>query len=423
MRGTDEAGRAADKAVATVEAIEAIEAVNRLTARWAGAMSDRTLSSDGTVFSAAGVWPLLAFLADGAAGAARSELGEALGLPAGRAAGAARELLDGLAGVRGLDSALGLALGLWTWRTVELRDEWAAGLPAGTHGVLTGDEGTDRRALDAWAAKHTGGQIDRMPVTLRPNTALVLATALTLRTDWEVPFKGDLMPWRDADRAGLTRTTPDLDAVAVARTPPGAVTVATVRGTNGLDVLLLLGDEELGPGEVIGAGVEVLTGTRAAVPGSRLPLGQAGPGLLIRKLPCFDPEPPSLQLDTVEFTLAAEHDLAARPELFGLATATDGAPGHFPGISAAPLARISGRQSATASFSAEGFRAAAVTAFEMVWLGLPENEPQHETLRVHATFNRPFGFLAVHRDTRLVLAAGWVTDPEPFREDDFDEAG
>ncbi|WP_342786964.1 hypothetical protein [Streptomyces tailanensis] len=54
---------------------------------------------------------------------------------------------------------------------------------------------------------------------------------------------------------------------------------------------------------------------------------------------------------------------------------------------------------------------------------LPEREPQYETLRVHATFGRPFGFLAVHRDTRLVLAAGWVTDPEPFREDDLERAG
>jgi hypothetical protein len=27
--------------------------------------------------------------------------------------------------------------------------------------------------------------------------------------------------------------------------------------------------------------------------------------------------------------------------------------------------------------------------------------------------DRPFGFLAVHRDTGLVLVAGWVTDPTP----------
>jgi hypothetical protein len=41
------------------------------------------------------------------------------------------------------------------------------------------------------------------------------------------------------------------------------------------------------------------------------------------------------------------------------------------------------------------------------------------TTVVRAVFDRPFGFLAVHRETRLVLAAGWVTDPEPYREERF----
>ncbi|MFF7473916.1 hypothetical protein [Streptomyces sp. NPDC008092] len=30
--------------------------------------------------------------------------------------------------------------------------------------------------------------------------------------------------------------------------------------------------------------------------------------------------------------------------------------------------------------------------------------------------HRPFGFLALHRHSRLVLAAGWVTDPLPLPE-------
>jgi hypothetical protein len=82
--------------------------VNGLTARWAGA------AQGGTVFSAAGVWPLLAHLADGAGGPARAELAEALGLPAGQAAGAARDLLAAMGAVRGLDTALGM----WTKRTL-----------------------------------------------------------------------------------------------------------------------------------------------------------------------------------------------------------------------------------------------------------------------------------------------------------------
>ncbi|MGW7546526.1 hypothetical protein ACWGKQ_36280 [Streptomyces sp. NPDC054770] len=34
--------------------------------------------------------------------------------------------------------------------------------------------------------------------------------------------------------------------------------------------------------------------------------------------------------------------------------------------------------------------------------------------RISAAFARPFGFLALHRHSRLVLAAGWVMDPLPF---------
>ncbi|MFG2127853.1 serpin family protein [Streptomyces sp. NPDC048751] len=393
-----------------------IRAVNRLTARWADALDGQT------VYTAAGVWPLLAFLADGAAGAARAELEEALAVPADEAGSAARELLAGMAAIHGLDTAVGL----WTSRTVELREAWEAGLPVEAHGVLTGDPEADRAALDGWAAERTGGLVERMPVVLEPRTVLVLATALALRTDWEAPFTGTVGLWPGGeDRAGLTRTESGLDSLAVARTRTGgAVTRVTVRGTNGIDVHLLLGDAEMTPGQVLTAGVDILTGEVAAVPGSGLPLGDPGPGLRLESVRTVQPEPPSLVLDTVEFTLDVDHDLLSHPEVFGLTTAADGAPGHFPGISAAPLALRSARQTATSTFSAEGFRAAAVTAMEAVWLSWEERpEPQHETVTARATFDRPFGFLTVHRDTHLALAAGWVSEPKPFREDAYDWPG
>jgi len=34
---------------------------------------------------------------------------------------------------------------------------------------------------------------------------------------------------------------------------------------------------------------------------------------------------------------------------------------------------------------------------------------------VRVSFDRPFGFLAVHRRTGLVLVAGWVDDPDPYQ--------
>ncbi|MFG2340467.1 serpin family protein [Streptomyces yangpuensis] len=390
-----------------------VRAVNGLTARWADA------SEGGTVFSAAGVWPLLAHLADGAEGVARAELAEALGLPAGQAAHAARELLAAMGAVRGLDTAVGL----WTNRTLELRREWEAGLPADAHGVLTGDPVADHRALDAWAAKLTGGLIDRMPVTLTEDTEMVLASALALRTRWLSPFHEVELdtayePWAVRPRLGLWRRSAVLDRVGVADTPGGHVTELKVLGNNALDVHLLLGEEGMQPGQVLRAGVDILSGRCAVVPGPRLPHGKVGPGLRVRRVRCTRPEPPSLDVTTVAYDMNASHDLLELHRLFGLTTARDTSRGHLPGISSSPLAIGSARQNTMAKFGALGFEAAAVSAYGAVGAGVPDL--RYVTTRISAAFDRPFGFLALHRHTRLVLTAGWVTDPAPAPELEYD---
>ncbi|WP_369229480.1 serpin family protein [Streptomyces sp. R21] len=391
-----------------------VHAVNGLTARWAGA------SEGGTAFSAAGVWPLLAHLADGAEGAARAELAETLGLPAGQAADAARELLVAMGAMRGLDTALGL----WTKRTLELREEWEAGLPADAHGVLTGDPVADHRALDAWTLKRTGGLIDRMPITLTEDTQMVLASALTMRTQWLSPFhevelETAYEPWATKPRLGLWRSSTVLDRVGVADTSGGHVTELKVLGNNALDVHLLLGEEDMRPGQVLGAGVDILAGRCAVVPGPWLPYGNVGPGLRVEKVRCTRPEPPSLEVTTAAYNMNASHDLLKLHRLFGLTTARDTSRGHFPGISDFPLAIGSAEQNTLAKFGALGFEAAAVTAFGAVGAGIPDL--RYVTTRISAAFDRPFGFLALHRHTRLVLTAGWVTDPLPFPEYDWED--
>ncbi|MFD4879112.1 serpin family protein [Streptomyces sp. NPDC058420] len=386
-----------------------VRAVNALAARWAG------VADGGTVLSAAGVWPLLALLADGAGGAARAELADAVGLPVGQAAAAARELLGGLAAMRGVDSALGL----WTKRTLELRGAWAAGLPAEAHGVLTGDVGVDQATLDAWAAKRTGGLIERMPVALTDNTELVLASALALRTEWLRPFEETPMEspyWSDRVPLGLTRTSVLLDRVGVADTPHGHVTRLKVLSKSAIDVHLLLGEEGMTSGQVLGAGVEILDGRHPVVPGDRLPYGDPGPGLRVAKRRRMTPEPPTLDVTTVAYDMSARHELLRLHRLFGLTTARDATRGHFPGISPFPLAIGSAEQSVTARFGARGFHAAAVTAFGAVATGVPDL--RYLTTVVTARFDRPFAFLALHRHTRLVLAAGWVTEPESYPEED-----
>ncbi|MDV7217387.1 serpin family protein [Streptomyces prunicolor] len=389
-----------------------VRAVNALTARWAGAVGG------GTVFSAAGVWPLLALLADGAGGAARAELADAVGRSVGQAAAAARELLGGLAAMRGVDSALGL----WTKRTLEVREAWAAGLPAEAHGVLTGDLGADRATLDAWASKRTGGLIERMPVALTDDTELVLASALALRTEWLRPFDETPMEslyWSDRVPLGLFRSTALLDRIGVADTPDGHVTRLKVLGKSAIDVHLLLGEEGMTSGQVLGAGVGILDGRHPVVPGDRLPYGDPGPGLNVAKERCTSPQPPSLDVTTVAYDMSAHHDLLRLHRLFGLTTARDAARKHFPGISGFPLAIGSAEQSTTARFGARGFRAAAVTAFAAIPGGAPP-DLRYVTTTITARFDRPFAFLALHRHSRLVLAAGWVTEPELYPAEDWD---
>ncbi|MFE9447016.1 serpin family protein [Streptomyces sp. NPDC006739] len=388
---------------------ETVRRVNGLTARWAGTVSH------GTVFSGPGVWPLLAFLADGAAGPARAELAQALDVPAEQAAHAARELLAGLDAVPGLDSALGL----WTERTLELRDQWRAGLPAGAHGVFGEDLVSAQEALDAWAAKRTGGLIERMPVTLTRDARMVLAGALALRTEWrhpftELPLRPGAGPWQGRDLLGLHRRSVRPDRVGVTSTPGGFVTALKVPGDNGIDVHLLLGEERMPPGQVLGAGVGVLEHAFPLVSGFRLSEGHAGPGLYVERQPSLTPEPLQLDVTTVGYDIRADHDLLALDGLFGLATARDDSRSHFPGISASPLAVGAARQSALAQFGALGFRAAAATALMPV-AGSGPPQYRYESTVVRARFDRPFGFLAVHRESRLVLVAGWVTDPSPFR--------
>ncbi|MCB5182978.1 serpin family protein [Streptomyces antimicrobicus] len=410
--------------------ISTIRAVNRLTTRWAAPATGA--GERNTVFTAAGVWPLLALLADGAGGPARAEMEEALGLPAGEAAAAARQLLAGLAAIGGLD----VATGLWTRRGLSLEPAWTTALPEGSHGELTGDPVPDQAALDTWAARHTRGLVERMPVTVDGDTLLVLASALALRLKWirpfsDIPYTVHDGPWDGRPVVGLSRNTALPHRVRVARTAGGPVTVLEVVGDRGVDVHLVLGEPDAAPGDVLRGGIDTVTRAVASTDGTALPEGAPGPGLRVWTEPSPDRDP-ELRVQTVAFSVTgAHHNLLDHKEVFGLATATDDRSGHFPGISEEPLAVKAARQSAGATFTAEGFEAAAVTAFATAAGCGVMPRARYRARRLLARFDRPFGFLAVHRTSRLVLAAGWVAEPlpyepgpdlyDPYDEDEDDE--
>ncbi|MEU9325968.1 hypothetical protein AB0D91_19485 [Streptomyces canus] len=135
--------------------------------------------------------------------------------------------------------------------------------------------------MDAWAAKRTGGLIERMPVEVRDDTELVLASALALRTTWLRPFevrpvRPSAGPWQGRTLRGLHRRSVRLDRVGVVTAPGGRVTEVKVLGDNGIDVHLLLGDEHMTPGQVTAAGAAALDGTCPVVRGRCFRTGRRG---------------------------------------------------------------------------------------------------------------------------------------------------
>jgi hypothetical protein len=301
---------------------------------------------------------------------------------------------------------------VWTREQLDLEPAWALTLPEHTLGRLSGDPSVDGPRLDEWAKQSTDGRIPQLPVDLDEDAVLVLASGLLARTRWLQPF-WDIShlvehgPWAGSDVAALLRSTSLLDRAAVLQTPDGPVTELRVLGSGGIDAHLLMGDEQAGPASVLQAGLDVLARPRTRLSADVLPTGEVGPGLVVSYERSLDREP-NLMATVVPFDLRGRHDLLDHSALFGLTHAADSTRGHFSGISrSVPLAVGSARQVATAKFTATGFEAAAVTAGGAVAGGVAPR-PLYQVQQVDVTFDRPHGFLAVHRTSRLVLAAGWV---------------
>jgi len=370
-----------------------VRAANTLTARWCARMG-----AEDFVLSGAGLWPLLALLASAADEEARAELAEALGRPADTAQQEALELIDVLR--TGVSTTA--ALGLWTRKDIPLHEEWASGLPEGVVGTLT-----DQAALDQWASDETDGLIDKFPLQLTPDILVVLASALAARVKWRKPFdaspRQDRVSWDDPgepDQQWLSRTTYKLADAAVL---DSVVTRIVVEGDGDVDVHLLLGDQQ--PSDVLAAGLRELSGEAEV----RLAAELGGPGLDVRRISSSGRRD-MLSLRLPSFEIRAKHDLMKHVDLFGLRSLTESDTSHLPSLSPVPLSVSRGVQDVLARFFAEGFEAAAVTAFGMT-LGSAPPQERYEVTRVDVTFDRPFGFIAVHRPSRLAVVAGWVSSP------------
>jgi serine protease inhibitor len=370
-----------------------VAAINAMTARWIAAFG-----SHPTVCAGIGAWPLLAILADAAEGTARDELAAAIGIDPSTGTKAGRAVIDALDAADGTSAALGL----WSRVGQSLKSEWLSALPEGVHRDLTGDVRADQAALDAWAAEHTDGLIRKMPIQIDESIRLLLASALTVRTTWPEPFA------KPRSRAGgwplMSRT---VDGVSTVRATSNA-TCARIEGDNGIDVELVIGPAGVAASDVLTEGLAIVTGARDTTDGDHLPDGQPAPGVVVDRV-THTTAASQCVVEAPKFTVRARHDLIAFPDVFHLEATRHGRP--FPGISDDSLVVSAAAQDAMAEFTETGFRAAVVTAVAMR-LASMRRMNEYDVRRVTVTFDRPYGFLAVHRETGLVLVAGWVTAPD-----------
>jgi Serpin (serine protease inhibitor) len=190
--------------------------------------------------------------------------------------------------------------------------------------------------------------------------------------------------------------------------PVGPLSLLTVKGRGDIDVCLAIADEQQAAGAVLLGAMDAANGAFEQIKGSSLPVGAAYPGLRVEE--AYAAEGPVLFVAMPRFSIQASHDLMNFAEVFGLGTARDRTAGHFPGISPMPLAVNKAAQDATVTFSAEGFKAAAVTVVE-VMIGAAR-EGRDLAPWIDMRFDRPFGFVARHRPTGLITFAGWVAEVE-----------
>jgi serine protease inhibitor len=376
----------------------AVRASNLLTRAWV----ERLHRGRNDVVSGAGAWLLLTALLHAADGTARGELQGAMFTDHDRAASMVRRLSHLVTSTDGVTGAAGL----WVHREVSLDPKYTKALPDFTVSEIP----ADMAVLDRWASEHTSGLITQFPGTITADTRLVAATALAAIAEWERPFVDGAGSWvaDDGTVQWLSRTDDDLDGAALLTR--GSLTISRVicRGDAGFDVHLVAGADQDTPGAVLGLGVDALGGGVSMVPAVELGVGDRGGCLLVEMMPSGGPDP-QLRLSLPAFEVSSDHDLLRDATLFGLVSAQDTSRGHFPGLSSYPLAVASAAQSAIASFSAKGFKAAAVTMVAMVRAA----GATRPTKVVRVDFDRPFGFVVVERRHNLALFAGWIAQPVP----------
>ncbi|CRZ17303.1 serpin family protein [Mycolicibacterium neworleansense] len=375
---------------------------------------NESLLGEHAVASPLGLWLLLALAGPAASGESRRDLERVLGTTVEDAAARAAALLsEPHPAVSALSAVWDRALG-------PAFDDWARTLPA----VVERGPVPDQADADAWAQSHTNGLINRFPLQLSELTRLVLASALATDISWAEPLATTAeLGGAFGKRIGTALMFDDGIQLVADTDAAGMVAVAAPPSSSALDVLSVIAAPEVPPRDVDTAAHQVaamLRGDERAarrVPVEELAAGHAwtvterrerrvgGPGVQAEwrtRLPAW--------------SAISDHNLENAP---GMAPVFDTLRG-FARPEDLPV-EFSARQAAVASYTREGFKAAAVTAIGMVAGCLPQF---HEVLvrRIDLWFNRPFAVLACAdrydgpQPWRGVpVFSAWVTEPQETR--------
>ncbi|MEV5975940.1 serpin family protein [Streptomyces sp. NPDC052114] len=333
------------------------------------------------VCSPAGMWLALAAVAAGARGETAAEL---RGLLGAAGADAARAVTEGARALAGTD-ALGVATRVWS--RVPVHREYQEALPDIGFGPM------DPAAADAWVREATDGMIECLPVTVTPDTLLLLVNALALKARWEDPFEG--AGTRDADftdAAGAVHRVPTMHR-AVAAGDAWAVDGAGA-GASGARARV----------------VEMRCAARGGLPPVRVRfvLGQPGEGPAAvlplawaagERRSAIDAERVTMALP--RFSLRTRTDATGQLASLGVRWALSDA-ADFSGMSPERLAISQVVQEAVVKVAEEGVEAAAVTAVPMRPGGA------YRPVRVErVAFDRPFGVVVLDGGGEVPLFVGW----------------
>ncbi|WP_203719128.1 hypothetical protein [Asanoa siamensis] len=341
------------------------------------------------VASPLGAWLLAALCAPAAPGGS-AELETALGVDLASASSIARALLDDP------HPAVLAAAALWLDRQPSAAvDSWLAALPSS---VETGPL-PSQPVANAWADEHTLGLIKEMPLKIRPDTVLLLATALATKVSWVRPFTlapSSRLGGPLADGVDQVLEMPDHGHDAfIARVPSiGDVAVHTGYAVEGLRVTSVIAPPSTPASSVLAAAYDLAVASATRGPIDRrslydLPVGD-GPLWTIREEATRTTAPGGREevykAVLPAWSASSEHDLN-RPELglpaaAGAAMSTLGVEGWHEAA-----------QVAMARYTRVGFEAAAVSA---MMVGVSAPIPQDGFRRTaELRFGHPYAVVAV----------------------------